>query len=119
MKKDLFHQFTQVSYSGRKLLEKHSLEETGIWRVRGEDPNADLHGPHYQPELGVVSGVLRDVIHYAVELPSFWQWGAGGDIVKIEIKPINPDEVARLEALRVRAQNLEEELAAVRAQLPK
>lgn len=70
------------TYSGEKLLEKHSLDEEGVWRILGEDPNCDFGGHHYRPELDIVTGCLRDVIAYAVELPDFWQWGAGGGIIK-------------------------------------
>ena len=35
-------------YSGKKLLDKHSLDEYGIWEVRGESPNCDFSGSHYQ-----------------------------------------------------------------------
>jgi hypothetical protein len=30
----------------KRLLEKHSVEEKGIWQIYGEDPNCDLGGPH-------------------------------------------------------------------------
>lgn len=76
------------TYSGQKLLEKHSLDEDGIWQIKGEDPNCDLGGYHHQPNLGTVSGVLRDVIDYAVELKDFYTWGGGGDIIKVEIKKV-------------------------------
>ena len=72
-----FKQFTETSYSGRKLLENHSLQQYGFWKILGEDPNCDMSGPHVQPDLGVVEGKLEDVIKYAVELPNFWQWGGG------------------------------------------
>jgi hypothetical protein len=65
------------------LMEKHKLDEEGIWQVYGEDPNCDMGGSHIQPYLGLFSGKLVDVLNYAVELPDFWQWGAGGDIKKL------------------------------------
>ena len=63
-----YDQYVNVSYSGRELLKKHSLEETGLWKIRGEDPNCDFGGHHYQPELGIVEGRLVDVINYAVQV---------------------------------------------------
>lgn len=81
-----YEQWTRTYYSGQKLLKAHSLNETGTWRIRGEDPNCDFGGSHYQPELGTVEGRLEDVIRYAVKLPDFYTWGAGGDIEKIKIK---------------------------------
>lgn len=40
------------------------------------------------PYLQTVEGTLDEVINYAVELPNFWQWGAGGEIFKTEVKKI-------------------------------
>ena len=68
-----------LTYAGRELLKNHSIDDVGVWRIRGEDPNCDLGGYHHQPELGIVNGKLRDVIMYGVNLPGFWQWGAGGN----------------------------------------
>jgi hypothetical protein len=83
-----YEQWLRTSYSGKKLLEKHSLNETGTWRIRGEDPNCDFGGAHYQPDLGTVEGKLDDVIRYAVKLSGFYTWGSGGDITKVEIKKV-------------------------------
>jgi hypothetical protein len=114
-----YHQFTQVSYSGRRLLEKHSLSETGTWRIRGEDPNCDLAGHHHMPDLGVVEGKLDDIIRYAVSLPGFWQWGAGGEISKIEIKTVDSDTIRKTAELQARKAALEAELAEINKVLPK
>jgi hypothetical protein len=81
-----YENWINTSYSGKKLLAKHSLKEVGIWRIRGEDPNCDMGGAHYMTELGTVEGKLEDVIRYAVKIPNFYTWGSGGDILKIEIK---------------------------------
>jgi hypothetical protein len=81
-----YEQWIRTSYGGKKLLEKHSLNENGTWRIRGEDPNCDLGGHHYHPDLGTVEGKLEDVIRYAVNLPRFYAWGGGGDIQKVQIK---------------------------------
>lgn len=78
-KQSNFERFRQT-YSYRKLIEEHSLDTVGEWKVFGEDPNPDWGGPHVEPFLGHFKGVLIDVINKAVELPEFWQWGAGGRI---------------------------------------
>jgi hypothetical protein len=70
------------TYSGRRLLEQHSLEESGVWQVFGEDPNCDFGGHHHEPFLGLIEGALDDVIREAVQYGNFWQWGYGGKIVK-------------------------------------
>lgn len=82
-----FNKFINDTYSGKQLLEHHSLDEEGMWEIRGEDPNCDLGGSHHQPKLGIVQGKLRDVIMYGVDLPGFWQWGAGGNFESIGVIP--------------------------------
>lgn len=78
----------RTTYPGQKLREKHSLSEEGTWRIRGEDPNCDFGGAHYQPELGTVQGKLLDVVEHAVQLDGFYTWGGGGDIIKVTIKKV-------------------------------
>ena len=82
---DKYTKYLGSIYSGRRLLEKHSLTERGEWEVRGEDGNADIGGSHRQPYLGTFSGTLETVVRHAVNLPGFWTWGEGGDIRKIVI----------------------------------
>lgn len=78
------------SYNGQELSKKYpDMKITGTWVIKGEDPNADLCGLHHEPVLGYYSGMLIDVIKYAVNLPGFWQWGAGGKIERIHIVPLD------------------------------
>jgi hypothetical protein len=105
------------TYSGRELLRKYPLTKTGHWRIRGEDPNCDFGGHHYQPELGVVEGTLADVIDYAVSLKNFWTWGGGGDISLVEVKKIDPVYNQRQAELRQEAKDLEARLKAINAEL--
>jgi len=84
----LYEKWIRTSYSGKKLLVNHKLDEFGTWRIRGEDPNCDLGGAHYQPDLGTVEGKLEDVIKHAIKLPGFYTWGGGGDISKVEIRKL-------------------------------
>jgi hypothetical protein len=107
---DNYQKFLNTN-GGRKLLQKHSLSEEGVWRILGEDPNCDFGGHHYQPELGTVSGKLGDVIAYAVELPRFWQWGGGGTIVKQkEPRRVDSATVRARQADLARIAELEAEL---------
>lgn len=69
---------------GRQLIKRHKLDEYGVWKVEGEDPNADLYGVHVTPLLGYFEGTLEKVIRHAVYLKKFWTWGAGGTITKVE-----------------------------------
>lgn len=71
------------TYAGGRLLEKYPLATYGTWQVLGEDPNCDMSGSHHQPYLATYTGSLEQVIRRGVELPGFWQWGAGGDFKKI------------------------------------
>jgi hypothetical protein len=76
------------TYSGKRLLEEHSLDETGIWEIRGEDPNPDMGGYHHNPYIATVQGTLEKAIDYAVISSNFWTWGGGGQITKKDIKEL-------------------------------
>lgn len=71
------------NYIKDRLLKENDPEEEGTWKILGEDPNCDLGGSHFQPDLGTVSGRYKDVIEYALTLTNFVQWGYGGNIKKI------------------------------------
>lgn len=102
--------------SGKELLKNHSLDEIGVWRIRGEDPNCDFGGHHHEPELATVEGRLDDAIEYAVSLRGFWAWGSGGRIQKLSA-PIKLDQIAlkRRTAELKRIEELERELAELKA----
>ena|ERR1035437_9781041 len=104
-KPDKYTRFLNT-YSGQHL--GHSLNEVGVWLVKGEDSNCDMGGSHYQPTLGYFEGKLEDVIRYAVELPNFWQWGGGGSITKQ-----TPPVVIKIDAnsLRTRQELLDKKAA--------
>lgn len=113
-----YEQFTKVSYSGRELLKKHTLNEQGLWKIRGEDDNADFGGSHYMPELGIVEGKLKDVINYAVGIPRFWTWGGGGDITKINTPiKITAESNAKRVAAEQKIAELKEQLKHARNEL--
>ncbi len=67
---------------------KYSDNEYGTWQVYGEDPNCDFGGHHHSPYLATYQGKFIDVARKAVELVGFWQWGAGGEIRKIEVNKV-------------------------------
>jgi hypothetical protein len=73
------------TYSGKRLMEKHSLDEVGFWKVLGEDPNCDLGGYHHQPELGIIKGTLQQALEFGLNHSDFYSWGGGGDFRKLEI----------------------------------
>lgn len=104
------------TYAHKQLMKQHTLSEEGIWEIRGEDPNCDFGGSHYQPYLGTVNGKLLDVLKTAVNLPNFWTWGAGGTIKKINVVTINDlHKTASLheekEKLQKRIKEIEKELS--------
>lgn len=77
--------YLKRTYSGKRLLERHSLEEKGLWKVKGEDPNCDMGGFHHQPELGIIEGTIKEALEYAIQHQNFYTWGGGGDIEKVNI----------------------------------
>ncbi|CAB4134218.1 hypothetical protein UFOVP273_29 [uncultured Caudovirales phage] len=98
--------------TGKELLKKHSLNEKGVWRVRGGDSNCDLGGTHYMPELGIFEGRLQDVLEYAVDIKRFWSWGPG-DITKVTITKIDQFSAENRRKLLARKAELEAELKAI------
>ena len=90
-------------WDGKLLLQKHSVEDYGFWKVLGEDPNCDMGGYHHRPELGIFEGKLRDVIQYVVTLPGWYAWGGGGKITAYKHKNIiKIDEKSLMEIERKR-----------------
>lgn len=99
----------------QKLLERYPRSKKGFWKIRGEDSNCDLGGPHHMPELCVVESTYEEAVDYALTLSGFWQWGAGGDITEVVIKkPMALKKRAalekELETLKARVKEIEEEL---------
>jgi hypothetical protein len=106
------------TYSGRELIKKYSLDEEGLWQIKGEDPNCDMGGSHHQPDLGIVEGKLSDVIEYAVTIQGFWTWGSGGNIKKIDnIKKVDSQSARRRKELEVQKFALQKQLDAIDVEL--
>jgi len=116
--KETNRQRFERSYSYRALFDKYTLQETGTWEIYGEDPNCNLGGSHITPRLGTAEGKLTDVIDYAVELSGFFQWGYGGNIKKVEgVVKVSPAANAERARLKKQEQELERQLADIKAQL--
>jgi hypothetical protein len=81
--------YLERTYNGKRLLELHSLDEKGPWKITGEDPNCDMGGSHHTPYLGIFDGTLKEAIEYGVMQPRFYAWGGGGDFEKIQIMKPN------------------------------
>jgi hypothetical protein len=105
------NRYLNNTYVGKKFLTR--LNEYGVWRVTGGDPNCDLGGNHYSPFLGNFEGVLRDVIEHAVTLPKFWTWGAGGDFELIKVVKIDKNT----NLLRQKKVDLQKQLAEIEKKL--
>lgn len=88
------------TYSGKDLIKKYPLDLRAVWQVRGEDSNCDFGGSHFMPTLGYYEGTLDEVIDIAVNLPDFWQWGGGGELTPIKIKPADRARQEGIDALR-------------------
>ena len=109
------------TYYGKELLKDHSLTKVGIWEIRGEDPNCDLGGSHYQPKLGIVQGKLQDVILFGANLDRFWEWGSGGNFIFIgnekTIPQIDEQSIDAMDSLKEEAVKLEARLEEIKKQL--
>lgn len=103
------------TYSYKELIKKHSLDEIGIWEIRGEDPNCDWGGSHHSPYLATVNGRLVDVIESAVELPNFWTWGGGGNIKAVKV--INLDTLGNKGRLAKEKEELQKRIKEIEAEL--
>lgn len=106
-----------TTYSCRELLKKHTLDEVGLWRIDGEDPNCDFGGHHSNPHLCYLQGKLEDVIKEAVELDRFWTWGAGGNITKVKARKISSSSIERRRKLNEEYIKLQERLEEIEKQL--
>jgi hypothetical protein len=69
------------------------------------------------PNLGIVEGILDDVIHYAVHLTGFWQADCCGEITKINVKRVDKKTIAIGHMIRERKKKLEAELHEINIQL--
>lgn len=78
---DLVNRYLE-SYDYRN--NRYSMNELGLWEVRGEDPNCDFGGHHHQPYICTYNGKFIDALKEAVKHGSWMTWGAGGSIKKIE-----------------------------------
>jgi hypothetical protein len=67
-----------LTRKGTELLSNHSLDETGVWTVFGEEPDGDMYGNNRRPFIGCYRGSLRDVLVYVTSHDLFWSWGGGG-----------------------------------------
>lgn len=77
--------YLNTTYSGKMLLNSHTLDEKGLWKIKGEDPNCDMGGHHHQPEIGIIEGTLQEALEYGVTHPNFYSWGGGGSFEKVSI----------------------------------
>lgn len=105
------------TYAGRELLKRHSLQDMGTWEVLGEDPNCDFGGHHYQPNLGIYEGTLKDVLELATEMKSFWTWGAGGTIRAVSVQKVSADTNRLRRELREQEEALKKQLETVQHRL--
>lgn len=79
-----------------RFLTKYPRGQQGVWVIRGEDDNADLCGPHDMPKLGKVKGTYEQAVDYALSLPRFVYWGAGGSILPVS----KPEQIIDLDNLQ-------------------
>ena len=100
-----------------RLMGQFPGKQQGVWEVRGEDPNCDLGGAHYQPLLGYYKGSYEDVLDYALELSGFFQWGYGGDIKEVNIVSIDATKKKQLRDAKERLKEIEKEKETLEAKI--
>jgi len=87
---------------------KYSNNQQGIWLVKGEDSNPDLHGHHHMPTLGYFEGQYADVVEFAVNLKGFYAWGSGGSVELISVQTVDPQTAKKLEEANRELRKLKE-----------
>ena len=92
-----------------RLLTEQPHDKFGTWEIRGEDHNADLGGHHHQKLLGYYEGVYAEIVEFAVELPGFFAWGAGGNINEVSVTKIDEDSAWQLRKAKADLKRLEAE----------
>lgn len=97
------------------LLKKFNPYQRGYWRIRGEDPNCDMGGPHHMPELCVVECTYGDAVDLAISMSGFWQWGAGGSIEEVVVQ--TPISVRERQKLQQELSDLERKASAIKKKL--
>jgi hypothetical protein len=100
-----------------RLLEEHPSNKESIWKILGEDGNADFVGSHTQPDLGTYQGKYIDVVEFALEEPGFFAWGFGGDIKEVQVHPINDSIREKIKTLQTELNELEERKVEIVKQL--
>lgn len=102
----------------RRLLDKLLVtSQEGLWQIFGEDPNCDLGGSHHQPLLATVQGTYAAAVDYALDLPSFFTWGGGGDVRKIEVIKVDGESLRKRTELTTERNALKIKLADLEAEL--
>lgn len=102
--------------------DKYHPDETGTWRILGEDPNCDWGGPHHEPHLETVTGTYKNVLAYAKTLRGWTTWGHGGRIVKEgPVKDIDklPKPFVKIITLEAERDKIRNRLAEIEAELKK
>jgi hypothetical protein len=99
----------------RRLLSQRSPSTKGIWRIKGEDPNADLSGPHVRPNLGLVEGTYEEAVEYALTLKGFFSWGRGGSVEPAKIPKVKKIDKESIKQEKIKA--LEKERSALLTKL--
>jgi hypothetical protein len=117
MHSDKFIQYTTISWSGKRLVAEHPLHTRGVWKITGENPmdGAGGMGCGAGAELGIVEGILEDVINYALTLDRFWQ----GDIkfIATVIPIVDTGFITRREELLEEIKQAEANLESLRQRL--
>lgn len=92
-----------------RLLKDFPADKFGTWEIRAEDHNADLGGHHHQQLLGYYEGEYAEIVEFAVEIPGFFAWGAGGNIREVKVQKIDEDSAWQLKKAKADLARIEKE----------
>jgi hypothetical protein len=98
------------TFNGRKLLELYKLNTEGMWQVYGEDPDGGMALHRSQPNLGIYTGRLCDILQVVTEMPNFWSCGSGGNLHLVRVITITENTASNLRKLKAEREKLLDKL---------
>jgi hypothetical protein len=101
-----------------QLLKQHKAYMEALWAIHAESDNSDWHGYHPQKFLVAVQGTYLDAVEYALTLPSFFTYGAGGSVRPLgEVINLATLKSQKVQDLKARLQYLKSQEVSVQTEI--